>query len=160
MQHSTTSHFAITSEAFVTVRIRRTGEGNTFSLFVSPHPGGNPVLSSFPGDWSQVLSGVPQTWLGGNPLPGLGYPWPGLGYPSGQEWGTPWPVLGTPSPVQDCGTPLGQVALWTVCLARFPAGGVSSYHYVQHSQVCAFVKNRLKESILVFKDKRTRVLSS
>ena len=97
------------------------GEGSIFSLFISPHPGGTPFPGSFPGHWSEVLSGgtpvlaggrgfpspgqgVPQSWLVGylspevRPWPGQGgdpSPWPGQdGAPlpmARSGWGTPHP---------------------------------------------------------------------
>ena len=79
-------------------------EDNVFTgVSLSVHRGGTTVPGSFPGLWSQVLSGdtpVPDrgypclSW--GYPSPsqvppllGLDYPHLGLGYPPGWDWGTP-----------------------------------------------------------------------
>ena len=64
-----------------TARIRRMGESNIFSLFLSPHPGGGiQAPGSFPGVWFQVLSsrGIPDRARG---TPRQGYLHPRLGYP-------------------------------------------------------------------------------
>ena len=105
------------------------GEGNIFSLFVSPHPRGgglhkSQVLSQVSGTGpffgggvgrvpqSQVLS---QVLPGGTPVTGS-FPGPlGGGYPR-PGWVTPG---------QNWGPPPGQVTLRAVCLVQFPRGGLS-----------------------------------
>ena len=80
------------------------GEGNSFSLFVSPHLGGVPPSPSHDTSTGPMsFSGVPQwlvpgPFLGGTPVTGpVSLP---MGYPLGQVrmggipgWGTPWLVL-------------------------------------------------------------------
>ena len=56
--------------------------------------GGKPIPGSFPGLWSQILSGeVPQDR--GTPNQEWGTPCQDWSTPS-QDWGTPWPWLGYP----------------------------------------------------------------
>ena len=100
---------------------------------VHSHLRGTPVPGSFPGHWSQVISGVPQSWLGevlhdGAPC------WPGQDLGTLQPssgWGTPPPRTGVP-PGQvrmgyppphglDWGNPTGQKNRASTCYA---AGGM------------------------------------
>ena len=102
----------------ITAHIRRMGEGNIFSLFVSPHPGGTPGLGSF-----AVLSkgkGVPQFQV----LSQISGHKSFFGVPSQPRLGHPPARTGAarhPPP------PPGQVTLRRYASYGFPAEGLSCY---------------------------------
>ena len=104
----------------VTARIRRMGEGNVFtgmcpftggpqsqilSEVTSPFlgGGGTPILGSFPGHWSQVLSGEEY------PSPGWRVPHPWLLVP--QSW-QGVPQYGVPTQPGEDGVLPGKVRMW------------------------------------------------
>ena len=85
-----------------TARIRRMGKVLFLQVCVCPH-WGTLFLDSFPGLWSQVLSG--------------GYPsssWTGLGHLLDQDWGSPPP----PHPPWDRTEERALAMRWAVCLLR------------------------------------------
>ena len=97
-----------------------------FSLCLSVHTwGGTLVPGSFPGHWSQVLSGGTPSLARGYPSPDgqvrMGYPLPGLGYHP------PWSGLGYPPPPPDrtaereryasCGQGGGLYCLILICIS-------------------------------------------
>ena len=86
------------------------GEGTVFTgvCLFTPRGGGTPVLGSFPGYWSQVLSRRVQV-RGGTPVLARGYPSQDVVPHPGQE-GYPllWPGIAQPG--QE-GVPPGQVRM-------------------------------------------------
>ena len=83
-----TSISNLNAEHIFTAHIRRIREGNSFSLFVSPHPGGYPH-------------------------PVMGTPCPEMGYPSSWDGVPPWPgpEMKYPLPCPGMGYPLSQVRM-------------------------------------------------
>ena len=110
--------------SIVTAYFRRMGEGNSFSLFVSPHLGGGvpwpgPDGGGYPGQVqmripSQVQMGYPsQVQLGGypsqvqrwcTPHPKMGTPCPEIGYPHRPDMGYPHPEMEYPLSRDGMGT--------------------------------------------------------
>ena len=91
-----------------TARIRRMGEGNIFTLCVSPHldvGGGTPARSGWWGGGTLVRSGwwgyPSQVWMMGGTLARSG--WWG-GYPRSEVGGTPG-LKGVPHPRSEVGVP-------------------------------------------------------